>query len=79
MPMPTAIEDHWIWSAGGFWSVLVNFGDAGRGFWNDVPRHPPPECFKNAEIHAWIDINAFVALLNRDGLAHYTAMAIWVM
>lgn len=80
-PLPTQmtkpLEKDWIWSSGDIWSNLVMNGPATRECWNDSLRgdkaHSP------AEIHAWTNINAFVAAITKEGLADFWLYAIWAM
>lgn len=73
-----ALKMDWIWSSGELWSDLILNGPATRECWNDSPRTDEVLC--PAEIHAWTNINAFVATITKEGIANsYWLYAIWAM
>ncbi|KAK2754557.1 hypothetical protein FQN54_006958 [Arachnomyces sp. PD_36] len=80
-PLPTQmtipLKQDWMWSSGKLWSKLLMLGPSTRECWNDCPRGEsdtsPPE------IHAWTNINAFVAAITKEGLSNFWLYAIWAM
>ncbi|OCK80675.1 hypothetical protein K432DRAFT_381990 [Lepidopterella palustris CBS 459.81] len=72
-----ALRNDWIWSSGSLWSNLIMLGPSARECWNDSPGCGAG--FLVPEIHAWTNVNAFVARLTREGLADFWLYAIWAM
>lgn len=75
-----ALRNNWIWSSGTLWSELILLGLATRECWNDMPW-----CDGNdseitiPEIHAWTNVNAFVARLDKEGVVPMCVFGRWAM
>lgn len=80
-PLPTQmtipLQQNWMWSSGKLWSELLMIGPATRESWNDTPRDWGE--LTPAEIHAWTNVNAFIAKITKEGLANFWLYAIWAM
>lgn len=76
-PMTEALRQNWIWSSGRLWSELTLLGPSARECWNDAPGCGAG--FSVPEIHAWANVNAFVAAITKKGLDDFCLYAIWVM
>jgi len=61
-----ALRNDSIWKSGEVWSNLNMFGSAAREDWNMVPGGGAG--YSQPEIHAWINVNAFVARLTVAGV-----------
>jgi Protein of unknown function (DUF3632) len=75
--MTKALENDWIWSSGTVWRGLEMLGPSARECWNDCPGCGSG--FSLPELHAWMNLNAFVAHLTRAGLAEFWIYSIWAM
>lgn len=81
LPLPARMtkppRNDWIWSSGQLWSNLLMLGPAARECWNDGPRSGEEHSLP--EIHAWTNINAFIASITKEGLGEFWLYAIWAM
>lgn len=75
--MTKALQNDWIWTSGTLWSELIMLGPSTRECWNDGPGCGSG--FSVPEIHAWANINAFIARLTRADLAEFWIYAIWAI
>lgn len=75
--MTKALQNDWIWSSGCLWSELVMLGPAARESWNDTPGCGAG--FTLPEIHAWTNVNAFVAVITKEGLDDFSLYGKWAM
>ncbi|KAF2501292.1 hypothetical protein BU16DRAFT_195558 [Lophium mytilinum] len=76
-PMPEKLQGDWIWEPGVLWSELLMIGPATRESWNDVPREDYEVSI--AEIHAWTNVNSFVARLTVEGIADFVIYSGWMV
>ncbi|ORY07926.1 hypothetical protein BCR34DRAFT_570288 [Clohesyomyces aquaticus] len=56
---------------------IYNFGWAARETWNDSPG--VSSGYSVPEIHAWSNVNYFVARLTKEGISEFWIYAIWAM
>lgn len=76
-PMTVPLSRDWIWSEGTLWSSLLMLGPSARETWNDSPGCGAG--FSLPEIHAWANVNAFIALVTDKSIADFWLYAIWAM
>jgi len=60
-PMTKALQNNCIWESGTLWSWLLVLGPSAGESWNDCPGCGAG--YELPEIHAWTNVNAFVARL----------------
>ena len=75
--MTKALKNNWIWSSGTVWSTLSMLGPSARECWNDSPGCGSG--FSVPEIHAWANLNAFIAAITHRDLADFWIYALWAM
>ncbi|OCL01602.1 hypothetical protein AOQ84DRAFT_230769 [Glonium stellatum] len=72
--MTKALRNNWSWSV---WSELSMLSPSARESWNDQPGCGAG--FSVPEIHAWANVNAFIARITQAGLAGFWMYAIWAL
>lgn len=76
-PMTKALRNNWIWASESFWSTLMLLGPSARESWNDFPGCGAG--YELPEIHAWTNVNAFIAHLTDLEVADFLLYSVWAM